>query len=70
MKTKEKVAFVGLPDETHEAMRDLVRARDSAAQDQRHKRQLISAVLLRHGRLLSHQTLDNALPTLVAATIL
>jgi hypothetical protein len=32
-------------------MRDLVRARDSAAEDQRHKRQLISAFLLRHGRI-------------------
>ncbi len=42
---------IWVPDETHEAMRDLVRARDSAAQDQRHKRQLISAFLLRHGRI-------------------
>ena len=41
---------VWVPDETHEAMRDLVRARESAAEDQRHKRQLISAFLLRHGR--------------------
>lgn len=42
---------IWVPDETHEAMRDLVRARDSAAEDQRHKRQLISAFLLRHGRV-------------------
>jgi len=42
---------IWVPDETHEAMRDLVRARDSAAEDQRHKRQLISAFLLRHGRI-------------------
>lgn len=41
---------VWVPDETHEAMRDLVRARESAAEDQRHKRQLISAFVLRHGR--------------------
>jgi transposase len=41
---------IWVPDETHEAMRDLVRARGSAAEDQRHKRQLISAFLLRHGR--------------------
>jgi transposase len=40
---------IWVPDETHEAMRDLVRASDSAAQDQRHKRQLISAFFLRHG---------------------
>ena len=31
-------------------MRDLVRARESAAEDQRHKRQLVSAFVLRHGR--------------------
>ncbi|WP_051076575.1 hypothetical protein [Octadecabacter arcticus] len=42
---------IWVPDETHEAMRNLVRARDSAAQDQRHKRQLISAFLLRNGRI-------------------
>lgn len=42
---------VWVPDETHEAMRDLVRARESAADDQRHKRQLVSAFLLRHGRI-------------------
>ena len=42
---------IWVPGETHEAMRDLVRARDSAAQDQRHKRQLVSAFLLRHGRI-------------------
>lgn len=41
---------VWVPDETHEAMRDLVRARESAAEDQRHKRQLVSAFVLRHGR--------------------
>lgn len=32
-------------------MRDLVRARESAAGDQRHKRQLVSAAVLRHGRV-------------------
>ena len=41
---------IWVPDETHEAIRDLVRARDSAAQDQRQKRQMISSYLLRHGR--------------------
>lgn len=44
-----------MPDETHEAMRDLVRARKSAAEDQRHKRQLVSAFMLRHGRIY-HRT--------------
>ncbi len=46
---------IWVPDETHEAMRDLVRARESAAEDQRHKRQLVSAFLLRHGRVY-HRT--------------
>ena len=46
---------IWVPDETHEAMRDLVRARESAAEDQRHKRQLVSAFLLRHGRIY-HRT--------------
>ena len=40
---------IWVPDVTHEAMRDLVRARESAAEDRRHKRQLISAFLLRQG---------------------
>ena len=46
---------IWVPDETHEAMRDLVRARESAAEDQRHKRQLVSAFLLRQGRVY-HRT--------------
>jgi transposase len=46
---------IWVPNETHEAMRDLVRARESAAEDQRHKRQLISAFLLRHGRTYPRQ---------------
>jgi len=46
---------IWVPDETHEAMRDLVRARESAAEDRRHKRQLVSAFLLRHGRVY-HRT--------------
>jgi len=41
---------IRVPDETHEAIRDLVRARESAAQDQRQKRQMVSSYLLRHGR--------------------
>ena len=46
-----ELTAIWVPDETHEAIRDLVRARESAAGDQRHKRQLISAFLLRHGRV-------------------
>lgn len=44
-----------VPDETHEAMRDLVGTRESAAEDQRHKRQPVSAFVLRHG-LVSQRT--------------
>ncbi len=36
---------------THEAMRGLVRARQSAAEDQRRKRQPVTAFVLRHGRV-------------------
>lgn len=46
-----ELTAIWVPDQTHEAIRDLVRARESAAGDQRHKRQLISAFLLRHGRV-------------------
>jgi transposase len=41
---------VWAPDERHEAMRDLVRARAAAAADLRVKRQQVSALLLRLGR--------------------
>jgi len=40
---------VWVPDERHEAMRDLVRARDAAAKDYRIKRQNVSSFLLRCG---------------------
>lgn len=46
-----EITPIWVPDETHESIRDLVRAREVAAEDQRHKRQLISAFLLRHGRI-------------------
>ena len=39
-----------VPDPTHEAIRDLTRAREAAVEDLRRKRQLVSAFLLRHGR--------------------
>ena len=41
---------VWVPDETHEAVRDLVRTRALAIEDYRRKRQHVSAFLLRHGR--------------------
>lgn len=39
------------PDPAHEAMRDLVRARESAVRDRTRKRQEIRSFLLRHGRI-------------------
>jgi transposase len=39
---------VWVPDEAHEAMRDLVRARDAAVRDLRAKRQQLTSFLLRH----------------------
>jgi Transposase len=42
-----ELTAVWVPDERHEAMRDLVRARDAAAKDYRIKRQNVSSLLLR-----------------------
>ena len=44
---------IWVPDEVHEAVRDLVRAREAAAQDLRHKRQPVLSFLLRHGRIFT-----------------
>ncbi len=44
---------VWVPDATHEAVRDLVRAREAAVDDRRRKRQQLLSFLLRHGRLYS-----------------
>ena len=40
-----------MPDAVHEAVRDLVRAREAAADDLRRKRQQLLSFLLRHGRI-------------------
>ncbi len=45
-----ELTSVWVPDEAHEAMRDLVRAREAAMDDHRRKRQAISSMLLKHGR--------------------
>jgi transposase len=45
-----ELTAVWVPDEAHEAMRDLVRARDAAVQDLTRKRQAISSMLLKQGR--------------------
>jgi transposase len=42
---------VWVPDTKHEAIRDLVRAREAAGDDHRRKRQQLLSFLLRHGRL-------------------
>src|SRR5204862_7203749 len=41
---------VWVPNEEHEALRDLVRAREAAKQDQLRARNRLSKFLLRHGR--------------------
>jgi transposase len=46
-----ELTAVWVPDTTHEAVRDLVRARAAAAQDLRRKRQRLLSFLLRHGRI-------------------
>jgi len=42
---------VWTPDEAHEAVRDLVRGREAAADDLRRKRQQVLSFLLRHSRI-------------------
>lgn len=44
-----ELTAVWVPDERHEAMRDLSRARGAAVEDLRAKRQQVSSFLLRHG---------------------
>jgi len=41
---------IWVPDAVHEAVRDLVRAREAAGEDLRKKRQQLQSFLLRHGR--------------------
>ena len=43
----------GVPDDVHEAMRDLVRALEAASDDLRKKRQQLQPFLLRHGRIFT-----------------
>jgi transposase len=46
----DELTAVWIPDETHEAVRDLVRTRAMAVEDYRRKRQQVTSFLLRHGR--------------------
>jgi transposase len=48
-----ELTSVWVPDAIHEAVRDLVRAREAASQDLRRKRQQLLSFLLRHGRIFS-----------------
>jgi transposase len=47
---------VWVPDEGHEAMRDLVRARAAAVETLRVHRQQVSAFMLKHGRIFPRKT--------------
>jgi transposase len=51
-----ELTAVWVPDAKHEAMRDLVRAREASAQNQTHKRQQVTSFLLRHGRIFPGKT--------------
>ncbi|RWM09911.1 MAG: hypothetical protein EOR73_32920, partial [Mesorhizobium sp.] len=42
---------IWIPDAAHEAMRDLIRAREAAVKDRTRKRQEIRSFLLRHGKI-------------------
>jgi transposase len=48
-----ELTAVWVPDAVHEAVRDLVRAREAAADDLRRKRQQLLSFLLRRGRIYS-----------------
>src|SRR5689334_5246614 len=51
-----ELTAVWVPDETHEAVRDLVRTRAMAIEDYRRKRQHVTSFLLRHGRTYPGKT--------------
>lgn len=51
-----ELTAVWVPDETHEAIRDLVRTRSMAVEDYRRKRQHVTSFLLRHGRSYEGKT--------------
>ena len=51
-----ELTAVWVPDEGHEAMRDLVRARAGAVETLRVHRQQVSAFMLKHGRIFPRKT--------------
>jgi transposase len=48
-----ELTAIWVPDPGHEAVRELVRAREAAMEDLREKRQHLQSFLLRHGRIFS-----------------
>ena len=48
-----ELTAVWVPDDLHEAVRDLVRGRTTASEDLRRKRQQLLSFLLRHGRIFT-----------------
>lgn len=52
----DELTAVWVPDESHEAMRDLVRARAAAVETLRVHRQQVSAFMLKHGRIFPRKT--------------
>jgi transposase len=51
-----ELTAVWVPDEAHEAVRDLIRARQAAVEDLRRRRQAISSMMLRQGRVFPGKT--------------
>jgi transposase len=51
-----ELTAVWVPDDAHEAIRELVRSREVAVDDLRRKRQSISSLMLRHGRTYPGKT--------------
>jgi len=49
----DELTAVWVPDEAHEAVRELIRSREAAVDDLRRKRQSISSMMLRYGRTYS-----------------
>jgi len=51
-----ELTAVWVPDEAHEAVRDLVRAREAASEALKRARQQLQSFLLRHGRIYTGRT--------------
>ena len=56
-----ELTTIWVPDPGHEAVPDLVRARESAMEDLREKRQQLQSFLLRHGRVRPGRPSGNVL---------